>query len=119
MFLEILKQNDDGTLATNESGWPIVTSLVNLNHVSRIYIGNYELPYTFSNHYQVIAFIPGSIEPHRNAATDATNKKILFFGSQENCEEYLRTLNQDLIRNNLRLPSPAGRILTSPDETDK
>ena len=99
MFLEILKQNNDGTLMKNESGQPIVASLVNLDHVSRIYVRQHDLPGDSSDNFYVIAFIPGSIEQHRNTIEDATNKRVLFRGSQERCEKYLHTLTQDLRRN--------------------
>ena len=116
MFLEILLQNSDGTLVENESGQAIVTGLVNLEHVSRIYVGQHELPGGSSNLYHVIAFIPGSIEQHRNTVSDATNKKVLFFGSQESCENYLHTLNQDLRRNDMTLKSPAIRLNVTVDK---
>ena len=118
MFLEILKQNNDGTLAKNESGQPIVNGLVNLDRIAQIYVSQSELLGFSSDKYYVIAVLPGTIEQLRNTIADATNKRVLFSGSQKSCEEYLHTLNQDLRRNNLRLSSPATRINITVDETD-
>ena len=117
MFLEILLQNSDGTLVENESGQAIVSGLVNLEHVSRIYVGQHELPGVSTDKFYVIAFIPGSIEQQRNTVADVTNKKVLFFGTQESCENYLHTLNQDLYRNDLTLKSPAIRMNIAADKT--
>ena len=118
MFLEILKQNNDGTLMKNESGQPIVVSLINLDHVSRIYVRQHDLPGDSSDNFYVIAFIPGSIEQHRNTLEDATNKRVLFRGSQESCEKYLYILNQDLHRKHLTLKSPAISMSMNSDKTD-
>ena len=117
MFLEILKQNNDGTLVKNESGQPIVSGLVNLDRIAQIYVSQSEILGS-SDKYYVIAILPGTIEQIRNTIADATNQRVLFFGSQESCEEYLHTLNSDLRRSNLRLSSPATRINITLDETD-
>lgn len=119
MFLEILKQNNDGTLVKNENGYPIVSSLVNLDCTAHIYISQSNISGSSSDKYYVIAVLPGTVDQIRNTIADATNKKVLFFGSQKNCEEYLHTLNYDLHRNKLRLNSPAARITITPDEANK
>ena len=118
MFLEILKQNNDGTLVKNESGQPIVSGLVNLDRTAHIYVSQSSISGSSSDKYYVIAVLPGTIDQLRNTVADATNKKVLFFGSQENCEKYLSTLNHNLRRINLRLSSPAIRISTTSEETD-
>lgn len=118
MFLEILKQNNDGTLAKNESGQYIVSGLVNLNRIAQIYVSQSEIPGSSPDEPYVIAVLPGTIEQLRNTVEDATNKKVLFLGSQESCEEYLRMLSYNLSRSNLRISSPATRISITSDGTD-
>ena len=78
MFLEILKQNNDGTLVKNESGQPIVSALVNLDCTAHIYVSQSDIFGSSADKYYVIAVLPGTVDQLRNTVADATNKKVLF-----------------------------------------